>query len=148
MASSLANREALQLKINDLTAKATIASEPGTAIEERVERLRAALTRLLYLQRGQAAQITLIIDYLNDLHKLHRPLYNGNTNNEVSDEIAKAMAVKAGNLMNEILVFKGMLPIGKGMSANGSMGATSGGSKTRRNKKRTRSNRKKSNRRR
>ena len=145
MASRLADSEALQLKINELTAKATIASEPGTAIEERVARLRVALTRLLYLQRGQAAQITEIINYLNDLHKLHRPLYNGNTNNQVSDDIAKAMAVKAGNLMNEILVFKGMRPIGKGMGANGSI---SGGSKTRRNKKRTRSNRKRSNRRR
>ena len=146
MASSLADRDALQLKINELTAKATIASEPGIAIEERVERLRAALTRLLYLQRGQAAQITLIIDYLNDLHKLHRPLYNGNTNNQVSDDISKAMAVKAGNLMNEILIFKGMHPIQQGMTANGSI---SGGSKTRRNKKnKTRFNRKRSNRRR
>jgi hypothetical protein len=128
----------LQIKINQLTAKTTDLSEPGGAIESRIERLRNALTRLLYLQKGQASQISMIIEYISDLNKLHAPHYNGNTNYKESDDIAKAAADKTMALLNEILVFKGMHPINE---------IPKGGSKTRRHKKR-KTTKSKSNRRR
>ena len=125
----------LQMKINELTAKTTPISEPGRAIEVRIERLRGSLTTLLYLQRGQASKIAEIIEYIDELKMLHASRYHGNTNYQESDDIAKDAAAKAKSLLNEILVFKGMHAIG--------------GSKTRRHKKnKTRSNRKKSNRKR
>jgi hypothetical protein len=122
----------LENKINVLTAKITPVSEPGTRIEERVKRLRLELTRLLNVYDPIPKKLDDIKYYINDLTNLHKSRYNGNTNYKVSDDIAKAAALKAKNLTNEILNFKMMI---RQQIAGGSMKRKTRRSKTKKGRK-------------
>ena len=99
-------KEYLKNKINALTAKTTPISEPGTAIESRMGRLREELTHLLNQYASIPLNLPEIKLYINELTNLHKPRYTGNTNYKQSDDIAKAAALEAKNLANEILEFK------------------------------------------
>jgi len=121
----------LQDKINQLTAKTTPVSEPGTRIESRMENLRLELTKLLLGHDPIPKQLPDIKFYINELTNLHKPRYNGNTNYKESDDIAKAAALKAKNLTNEILQFK-MMPE---RIAGGSMKRKTRRSKTKKGRK-------------
>ena len=122
----------LENKINVLTAKTTPESEPGTRIEERVNLLRLELTRLLNVYDPIPKKLDDIKYYINDLTNLHKPRYNGNTNYKESDDIAKAAALKAKNLTNEILKFKMMT---REQIAGGSMKRKTRRSKTKKGRK-------------
>ena len=121
----------LQDKINELTAKTTPLSEPGTAIESRMERLRLELTKLLLGHDPIPKNLPDIRYYINELDTLHKPKYNGNTNYKESDDIAKASALKAKNLTNIILKFR-MMP---DRIAGGSMKKKTRRSKTKKSRK-------------
>ena len=125
-------RSELQDEIDQLTAKTTSVSEPGTRIEERVKRLREELTKLLNAYDPIPKQLDAIKLYINDLTNLHKPKYNGNTNYKESDDIAKAAALKAKNLTNEILKFKMMT---REQIAGGSMKRKTRRSKTKKGRK-------------
>jgi len=125
-------RSELQDEIDQLTAKTTSVSEPGTRIEERVKRLRQELTKLLNAYDPIPKQLDAIKFYINDLTNLHKPKYNGNTNYKESDDIAKAAALKAKNLTNEILKFKMMT---REQIAGGSMKRKTRRSKTKKGRK-------------
>jgi predicted nuclease with TOPRIM domain len=125
-------RSELQDEIDQLTAKTTSVSEPGTRIEERVKRLRQELTKLLNAYDPIPKQLDDIKYYINDLTNLHKPKYNGNTNYKESDDIAKAAALKAKNLTNEILKFKMMT---REQIAGGSMKRKTRRSKTKKGRK-------------
>lgn len=125
-------RSELQDEINQLTAKTTPVSEPGTRIEERVKRLREELTKLLNAYDPIPKQLDNIKLYINDLTNLHKPRYNGNTNYKESDDIAKAAALKAKNLTNKILKCKMMT---REQIAGGSMERKTRRSKTKKGRK-------------
>jgi hypothetical protein len=124
-------RSELQDEIDKLTAKITPVSEPGTRIESRMEKLRLKLTELLKAYDSIPMQLPDIKYYINDLTNLHKPRYNGNTNYKESYDIAKAAALKAKNLTNEILEFK-MMPE---RIAGGSMKRKTRRSKTKKGRK-------------
>jgi hypothetical protein len=125
-------RSELQDEIDQLTAKTTSVSEPGTRIEERVKRLRQELTKLLNAYDPIPKQLDAIKFYINDLTNLHKPKYNGNTNYKESDDIAKAAALKAKNLTNKILKCKMMI---REQIAGGSMKRKTRRSKTKKGRK-------------
>lgn len=131
LSHTTSTKKKLEDKINELTAKTTPISEPGNAIEYRMIKLRLELTDLLLGHDPIPKKLPDIRNYINQLTNLHKPRYNGNTNYKQSDDIAKAAALEAKNLTNEILKFR-MMP---DRIAGGSMKRKTRRSKTKKGRK-------------